>query len=406
MPDSPRVLMFGWEFPPHNSGGLGTACFGICQAMNRQNVDLIFVLPRSQAVPSGQFQFVFAGLENIKFEAVNSPIFPYITSQLYAENSIREGNQIYGATLFDEVIAYGQKAASIAGSYSYDIIHAHDWLAFPAGLMAKKISGKPLIVHVHATEFDRGGGNAVNQQVYNIEKEGMEKADGIIAVSQRTKDMIVRHYGVESNKIKVVYNGSDTGETVLTSIKLKSLKQAGKKIILFLGRITLQKGPDYFIETANKVLARRTDVCFLIAGSGDMEYALIRQVAKLGLSDKILFVGFARDADLQALYQAADLYILPSVSEPFGLTPLEALSCGTPVLVSFQSGVSEVLSHALKADFWDTDEMANKIISLLDNPALASTLSQYGKEEAKKLTWDKSVLSYLDFYKKVLVGTY
>lgn len=394
--------MFGWEFPPQNSGGLGTACFGICKAMARQQVEMIFVLPRRQPVAGNNLPLVFAGLEEIRFETVDTLLYPYVTDQSYAEHyqDIEPGP--YGPTLFDEVIAYGKRARSIARKHSFDIIHAHDWLSFPAGLAAKRISGKPLIIHVHATEFDRSGGAGVNEKVYAIEREGMEQADGIIAISHWTKNIIIKHYGIPEEKIRVVHNGIDSDDIVLIPESLHQLKRVGKKMILFLGRITLQKGPDYFLAAAARVLELRDDVFFVVAGSGDMERAMIRRAAELGIADRVLFAGFLRGAEAQAMYQAADLFVMPSVSEPFGLTPLESLVVGTPVLVSKQSGVSEVLHHAIKADFWDIDEMTNKMVALLREPALSKTLTENGHREALSLTWDRSVAGYVDYYKTIL----
>lgn len=396
-----KVLMFGWEFPPHNSGGLGTACLGICRAMLRTDVDLTFVLPRKMSIESGSIKIKFAGLEKIKFTAVNSTLYPYVTSNSY-QNITGIENSIYGSSLLQEVLAYGQRAKVIAMKEDFDIIHAHDWLSFPAGIEAKKVSGKPLVVHVHATEFDRSGGGGVNQSVYEIEKRGMEEADGIIAISHWTKNIIMKNYGISEEKIRVVHNGIETDGFSNLGGYLNNLKKSGKKMILFVGRITLQKGPDYFIETARRVLEMRPNVFFVVAGSGDMEQQMISRVAELGLSDKIIFAGFMRGGELNALYQAADLYVLPSVSEPFGLTPLESLVNKTPVLVSRQSGVSEVLTNALKADFWDIDDMSDKIISLVDNPALYQTLKENGHKEVQNITWHKSVAGYIDFYKNLL----
>jgi len=395
-----KVLMFGWEFPPHNSGGLGTACLGICRAMNSYDVDLTFVLPRKIPVSSENIKIRFAGLEKIKFSIINSNLYPYVTSSLYQKEQL--GGGVYGNTLLEEVLAYGRRAGVLALDYDFDIIHAHDWLAFPAGLEAKRVSGKPLVVHVHATEFDRSGGSGVNQAVYEIEKKGMEGADGIIAISYWTKNIITKHYGIPEEKIRVVHNGIETDGYVDLSHRLAHLKEKGKKIVLFVGRITLQKGPDYFIQTAKRVLELRPDIYFVVAGSGDMERQMIEQVARFGLSDKVIFAGFMRGEDLNAIYQIADLYVLPSVSEPFGLTPLESLVNKTPVLVSKQSGVSEVLTSALKADFWDIDDMSDKIISLIDNPALYKTLRENGHQEVQKITWRRSVGGYIDFYKDLL----
>ena len=309
---------------------------------------------------------------------------------------------VYGGNLIDEVRRYGAYAGELAKRRSFDIIHAHDWLSFPAGLAAKRVSGKPLVVHVHATEFDRTGGTGVNQEVYKIEREGMHLADAIVAVSQWTKNLIVKHYGVAPEKVTVVHNGIDAGDYRPLPDRLAALKRAGEKIVLFVGRITLQKGPDYFIRAARRVLELEPKTYFIVAGSGDMEGQTLREAAALGIADRVIFTGFVRGQELDALYQSADLYVLPSVSEPFGITPLESLVNGTPVIVSYQSGVAEVLRHALKVDFWDTEELANQIIAVLRHPALYQTLKQYGGEEVKKVTWTAAAAKCLDLYHRLL----
>jgi glycosyltransferase involved in cell wall biosynthesis len=270
---------------------------------------------------------------------------------------------------------------------------------------AKKATGKPLIVHVHATEFDRTGGTGVNQQVYDIERAGMHAADAVIAVSQWTKNIVVNHYGVSPDKITVVHNGIDVGDVKPVPSRVQALKDAGNKIVLFVGRITMQKGPDYFIRAAKRVLEFRPNTIFLVSGSGDMERQMIRQAAAEGISDKVFFVGFLRGEELDSIYQSADLYVMPSISEPFGITPLEALANGTPVLISRQSGVAEVLNHALKTDFWDIDDTADKIISTLDHPCLHESLKVNGGREVAKNTWAVAAGKCLDVYGRLVVGT-
>jgi glycosyltransferase involved in cell wall biosynthesis len=267
-------------------------------------------------------------------------------------------------------------------------------LSFGAGLEAKRISGKPLVVHVHATEFDRcGGSNGVNNEVYELERVGMEDADCVIAVSQLTKDTITRYYGIPAEKVIVVHNGIDDltfpyRET--KSTRLKALKDRGYKIVLFVGRITLQKGPDYFIRAAKRVLEYNPKIIFLLAGSGDMERQVMNEAAYYKIADKMLFPGFLRGDDLADAYSVADLYIMPSVSEPFGITPLEAMRVGTPVIISKQSGVSEVVEHALKVDYWDIEEMASKILAVVGYPALHQSLRENGLREVEGINWDKA----------------
>ncbi len=395
-----KVLMFGWEFPPHNSGGLGTACFGLTRALSR-DAEVVFVLPKKVPIISDFAKMVFANIGNIKIKEIDSLLYPYITGESYGEEYQMHHDSVYGVSLMEEVKRYARKAGAIALSENCDIIHAHDWLAYLAGIEAKKATGKPLVVHVHATEFDRTGGNGVNQQVYEIECAGLAAADAIVAVSQWTKDILVSKYGVSPEKVTVVHNGIDFEDIKKLPSRLKELKDAGNKIVIFVGRITLQKGPDYFIRAAKRVLEYRPETMFVVSGSGDMEYQMIRQAASEGISDKVFFAGFLRGDDLNALYQEADLYIMPSISEPFGITPLESLANGTPVLISNQSGVSEVLNHALKADFWDIDDMADKIISTLDHPSLSENLCKNGYQEAKKNSWSVASSKCLKLYGKL-----
>lgn len=382
--------MFGWEFPPHHSGGLGVACYGLTRAMNQLGNEVTFVMPKKLAVGAPWAKFVFADMPTVQMRAIDSIITPYVTStksRVWSET----GQTTYGQDLMSEVLRYSAAAAQIAQEESFDVIYAHDWLSFGAGLVAKEKTGKPLVVHVHATEFDRSGGaSGVNPFVYDIEKEGMQKADAVIAVSDFTRDLVSREYGVPSQKIRVVHNGIDEAtlpKGVDSLPRMRQLKKSGAKIVLFLGRITLQKGPDYFIRVARRVIERDPNVLFIMSGSGDMEAQMMRLAAELGVSDKVLFTGFVSGAERHEMYKVADLFVMPSISEPFGITTLEAMKLGVPVLVSRQSGIAEAVSHALKVDFWDIDEMANKILTLVGHPALAHTLIQNASLEADRLTW-------------------
>jgi len=396
--------MFGWEFPPHNSGGLGTACFGLTRALSRDS-DVVFVLPKKSAVDDKYVKMVFANQNSIDLKYVDTILKAYVTEQQYFDERYTHTDEVYGLSLMEEVKRYARKAGTIARKAKCDVIHAHDWLAYLAGMEAKKATGKPLIVHVHATEFDRTGGTGVNQQVYDIERAGMHAADAVIAVSQWTKNIVVNHYGVSPDKITVVHNGIDVGDVKPVPSRVQALKDAGNKIVLFVGRITMQKGPDYFIRAAKRVLEFRPNTIFLVSGSGDMERQMIRQAAAEGISDKVFFVGFLRGEELDSIYQSADLYVMPSISEPFGITPLEALANGTPVLISRQSGVAEVLNHALKTDFWDIDDTADKIISTLDHPCLHESLKVNGGREVAKNTWAVAAGKCLDVYGRLVVGT-
>lgn len=399
-----RVLMFGWEFPPHNSGGLGTACFGLTRALAGRNTEVIFVLPKKVGVRTSFAKIVFADNRHISFHEVESVLRPYVTSEGYVREEDRFIGDIYGKSLFEEVRRYARRAREIAQKEHFDIIHAHDWLSFLAGLAAKEVSGKPLILHVHATEFDRTGGQGVNQQVYDIERMALHRADGIIAVSDFTKQKLIERYDVSANRIEVVHNGIDECDYANIPDRLAELKKDGQKIVLFAGRITIQKGPEYFIRAAKHVLEHNPNVLFLVAGSGDMERQMMLEAAHLGISDHVIFVGFLRGDDLNAVYKAADLFVMPSVSEPFGITPLESIIAGSPVLISRQSGVSEVLTHALKTDFWDTEDMANKILGVVTHRSLWQTLWGNSREEVKKVTWDAASKKCIDYYARILCG--
>ncbi len=391
--------MYGWEFPPHNSGGLGTACLGLTRALSAQGAKITFVLPKELSINASFLKLTYAGVE-ADLLAVPSKLYPYITAEGYTEDA----SGIYGPTLIDEVYRYGEIAGEIAQSEPHDVIHAHDWLSFPAGMSAKAVSDRPLIAHVHATEFDRTGGEGVNDEVYAIEKKGMEAADTIIAVSDRTKDMITHHYGIKDSKIKTVHNGiAASDHMVATDQHIHALKLAGFKIVLFVGRITLQKGPDYFIHLAKKILEQEPKTYCIVAGSGDMQGQIMQQAAAYGISDRVLFAGFARGADLSSLYTWADVYVLPSVSEPFGITPLEAAMHGVPVVVSKQSGVAEVLHHSVKVDFWDTDLMAEEVVKILRNKAHRLALVNGAHEDLKSLTWDRAAMKCLDVYRGLLL---
>lgn len=380
--------MFGWEFPPHNSGGLGVACQGISRALTKLGTELVFVLPR-EVDTNESFKFVFAESGNSKNYSVNSLLTPYVTSPGYSVLRKANDNSIYGKNLFSEVLRYALNAKEIALKEDFDVIHAHDWLSFLAGIEAKKVSQMPLVVHVHATEFDRGGGN-INPEVYEIEKAGMEAADRVVTVSEYTKNIVTHNYGIDPSKIVVVHNGIDAvdyPEKEEDDLGLNELKKQGYKIVLFLGRITLQKGPDYFLRAAEKILRYSPKTMFVVVGSGDMEGQMMEEASQMGISGNFLFAGFLRDAARSRIYHSADAYVMPSVSEPFGITALESLLHGTPVVMSRQSGASEVVLHAMKTDFWDTDEMADQILSILENPSMKEEMGKNGEREALSCSW-------------------
>ena len=408
--------MFGWEFPPYNKGGLGTACLGLTKGLAKNDVDVTFVIPkapRGMKAQHGHVDILVAnnikGSGNVQFQEIKTLLAPYVTEQEYLRRYAASGklqeedadgdDEVYGKDIYSEVVRYANRAFIIASNMDFDIIHAHDWMTYKAGIAAKNVSGKPLVVHIHATEFDRTGGNGVNQGVYDIEREGFHAADRILAVSQFTKNTVVQHYGVPPERVEVVHNAVEFPDE---RIEHSSRLSETDGIVLFLGRLTLQKGPDYFVEAAKKVLDYRPNTTFVIAGSGDMETRTISRCAELGISSKVLFTGFLRGKDIDRAYSMADLYVMPSVSEPFGITPLEALRNGTPVLISRQSGVSEVVNHALKCDFWDIDQMTNKMLAVLQYKSLHHELSQNGNREVMRMSWNTAASKCVDVYHRLI----
>lgn len=424
-----RVFMLGWEFPPFISGGLGTACYGLTKAMSGLGTEILFVLPRPVTSPfsthvkllspragspleSPVTEFRLDEFEHVSFRAIQSKMGdPYARPQKTKADAARRAKGLvteeeaadapestgtaptmgeptkgdhYGGDMFAEIQRYATLASEIARHEEFDVVHAHDWMTFPAGLAVAGIKGVPLVVHVHSTEFDRSGVN-VDTRIYDIERRGMHGAMKIIAVSILTKNIVAHHYGIEPEKVEVVYNAVEINGNGFDEEKYKIHKD--EKIVLFLGRITMQKGPEYFLAAAKKVLEVMDNVKFVMAGSGDMIRRTIEMAAAMGIGHKVLFTGFLRGPDVERVFKMADLYVMPSVSEPFGIAPLEAMSHDVPVIVSKQSGVSEILNHALKVDFWDVNEMANKIVAVLRHPPLASTLRQHGSFDVRKRTW-------------------
>ncbi len=403
-----KVLMFGWEFPPFNSGGLGTACYGLTKGLAANDIEVTFVVP---SAPNDfnveHLRMIIAerypGVKAIKIRKVPSLLAAYKSSEEYEEGYARmseNDKRNYGRNIYEEAERYAEHAKVIAANEDFDIIHAHDWMSFKAGVKAKEISKKPLVVHIHATEFDRTAGYC-NQHIYDIERMGFHMADRIITVSNFTKNKVITSYGISPEKIEVVHNAVEFYQNRYAE-ELFRLKRH-YKIVLFLGRITIQKGPDWFLYAAKRVLDFNDKVKFIIAGSGDMEARIIEKAAELGIAEHVLFAGFVPDNMLDAMYQLADLYVMPSVSEPFGITPLEAIRNGTPAIISKQSGVSEVLENCVKVDFWDTHLMADKITELLKNRKNYNELRKKGIEEVKRMRWVDSARKCADIYKRVLM---
>lgn len=471
-----KVLMFGWEFPPHISGGLGTACHGLTNSLSKENIDVLFVVPKLHGEESAdRANFINASeipiesknnLEeylstsknpdvrdalynviqkgNVKHIEVPSTLSPYRALQFGERSSgiehwnyriessasqketrkkkekkssstessrpSREEKKTgkknervlapykfsgsYGPDLLDEVKRYAQVGASIAQQFEFDVIHAHDWMTYLAGIAAKKVSGKPLVVHVHATEHDRSGEN-VDQSVYAIEHHGMAEADKVVTVSEWTKKIAMSKYNVPEEKIEVVHNGIIPK---IPSARLFSPPPIGSHIVTFLGRITHQKGPMYFVEAARRVLDHVPDAHFIVAGSGDLLPLMIERIAQLRMSSHFHFTGFLKGKDIDKVWSMSSVYVMPSVSEPFGIAPLEAIQAGVPVIISNQSGVAEIMPHAIKVNFWDSNELAGAICSVLRYKSLSNTLRKNSTEEISGLTWNNAAKKITQLY--------
>lgn len=427
--------MFGWEFPPHIAGGLGTACYGMTRGLARNGVDVTFVVPHAYGDEDQRFTHVLNAsevealygstgsgaddiLEKMSFIHIDSNMVPYISPeeyQSYHEQYVKSGQRTwsttdawkqrytfsgkYGANLMEEVARYAVVAAQVARDLEgqFDVIHAHDWLTYYAGIAAKRISGKPLVVHMHATEFDRSGEN-INRRVYAIEKAGMQAADRVIAVSELTRRIVIGKYGIPAEKVVTVHNAVRFGESE-DAVPERAVKD---KVVTFLGRITYQKGPDYFVEAAAKVLQRVPDVRFVMAGSGDLMNHVVRRVAQLGIADRFHFTGFLKGGEVQRMFRLSDVYVMPSVSEPFGISPLEAMRSGVPVIISRQSGVAEVLDYAIKVNYWDVDALADAIYGLLTYPALGRMFASKGLEEVTGLKWTNAAAKIKTVYETVV----
>jgi glycogen synthase len=418
-----RILMFGWEFPPRMSGGLGTACYGMTAALAGLGHRITFVLPRDGEAAAAPFLDLVSAsgipvsdadrddgtealLRHLTLRPLPFLLHPYLDTGHYRTLYLSEGKRfpetanVYGPDLIAEVIRYGRAGGVLARTLSFDIVHAHDWMTIPASLLARRISGRPLVLHIHSLEYDRSGEN-VNGEICAIEQEGLEKADRIIAVSHRTKRMIAERYAILPEKISVVHNAVTRTEARQA---YRTERPGERKMVLFLGRITFQKGPDYFVEAAAKVLNVLPDVTFVMAGAGDMMGRMIERVGELGIGDRFHFTGFLQGEEIERIFSLSDLYVMPSVSEPFGISPLEAMSYDVPVILSRQSGVSEILKHALKVDFWDVQEMAAKIIAVLKHPVLAGAMAEKAREELRKIRWEAAARRIAAVYREAAPG--
>lgn len=423
--------MFGWEFPPHISGGLGTASYGLTKGLSSiEEIEVTFVVPKAygdedqsaiRLIGAGDISIIRKQIDiegfrkKMEFLEVKSGIVPYVDPEDYWRLTEKEVSgeyrfvQVddegkmqfsgkYGTDLLTEIANYAVVSSVIAEEMKFDLIHAHDWLAYPAGIAAKEASGKPLVIHVHATDFDRSGGK-VNPDVYAIEKRGMDVADRIITVSNLTRNTVIEKYHIDPAKVITIYNAV---EPVVEKESSWFRKGMDEKIVTFLGRITMQKGPEYFISAAHRVLQKMNNVRFVMAGSGDLMNKMISHAATLKIMDKFHFTGFLKGNDVFQMLHLSDVYIMPSVSEPFGISPLEAMQSNVPVIISRQSGVAEILTHAVKVDYWDINAMADAIYGILKYPALSKVFIKFGKQEVDDLKWENSALKVREVYRSAL----
>lgn len=463
-----KVLMLGWEYPPHIAGGLGRACEGLSTSLAGRGVSIHFVVPHLFGGEKAEHMTLMDSRDSTRvltnvwstnplemptrtkirqpsesISTVRVPAFlsPYWSPERFRQEIVKRNvptvrssrrnlrtdefvralveGEVYGVDLsalfveelnlplnngvhygndiFEEVERFTANVVSLMANEKFDVIHAHDWMTFPAGVALSEITGRPLVVHIHSLEYDRSG-IFVNDQINEIERFGVRCADRVIAVSYFTQRAIERHHAVSRDKIFVVHNGVYPKEAVDT---YRVTKTWPRHVVLFLGRVTFQKGPDYFVEVATRVVPHVPDVLFVLAGSGDMLDSLKQRVKELNLADHFLFPGFLKGEEVEEMFSVADLYVMPSVSEPFGLSALEAINFNTPVIISKQSGVAEVLDHALKADFWDIDRLADLIINGLLHDELREDLVTMAKEEVRKLHWDAAANKTIEVYQSV-----
>lgn len=424
--------MFGWEFPPHIAGGLGTACEGIVKGLAYNGVETLFVMPSasgdedqsattiinaSDVAVDTASSTVDEFLDKVKFVHIGTNMIPYVGpeefSSIVEEERRRQSEDFriqygmkykfsgkYGTNLMEEVARYAMVGGTIAMQHKdeFDIIHAHDWLTYLAGIAAKELTGKPLVVHVHATSYDRGDEKHIDTRILDIETRGMLAADRVVTVSNLTRSIVINKYHIDPSKVVTVHNAVDFSGRENLSVE-RGVKD---KVVTFLGRITFQKGPEYFIEAAAKVLKRTDNVRFVMAGSGDMMNRCIKYVARLGISDRFHFTGFLRGKDVQKMFALSDVYIMPSVSEPFGISPLEAMRTNVPSIISHQSGAAEILKYAFKVDFWDVDAMADCIFGLLKYPALSSFAAKQGYDEVNRLKWNVATAKLKTIYESLI----
>lgn len=417
-----KALMFGWEFPPHILGGLGTASYGLVKGMwECGDMDITFVIPKPHGDEDTSFaRIIGAGNTPVAWRDVDydyvknrygycmePELYFHLRNHIYADFNYLNTNDLgciefsgrYPDNLIEEINNYSIVAGVIARATQFDIIHSHDWLTYPAGIHAKQVTGKPLVIHVHATDFDRSRGN-VNPTVFAIERDGMLNADHIMCVSDLTRKTVIEKYHIDPAKVSTVHNAVTPLSDEIKAIEMP--RNTKDKVVTFLGRITMQKGPEYFVEAAARVLQKSRHVRFVMAGSGDMMNQMIDLVAARGISDKFHFPGFQRGKQVYEMLKASDVYMMPSVSEPFGISPLEAMQVGVPSIISKQSGCAEILENVIKTDYWDIDAMADAIYSITHNQALYDHLRIEGETEVNEIKWKYAGQKVIDIYRKVL----
>ncbi len=415
-----KVLMFGWEFPPKIYGGLAVASYGITKGLSQQgDVEIKFCMPK----PTGQeenflkiinMSQVPVAWRDVQYDQIKDQMIGHTAEDYYRyrDHIYADFNNLgvnymgclefaggYPGNLQQEINNFSIIAGVVARSEDFDIIHAHDWLTFPAGIHAKQVSGKPLCIHVHATDFDRSRGK-VNPTVYSIEKDGMDNADCIMCVSELTRQTVINNYGQDPRKCVAMHNAVyPLSDDIKAIVPHKNPKE---KIVTYLGRITMQKGPEYFVEAAALVLQRTKNVRFCMAGSGDMLEAMIKLAAQRGIADRFHFPGFQRGREVYECYKNSDVFVMPSVSEPFGIAPLEAMQCGCPSIISKQSGCGEILDKVIKVDYWDIHAMADAIYSICTNESLYNYLRVEGMKEVDGITWEKVGRRIRNCYDKLI----
>lgn len=397
-----KILMLGWELPPHNSGGLGVACLNLTRALANQGANIDFVIPYTADHPDIDFMHVLSatGLDPIYRYGGGA----YASMQLF-EKSIPTSDHTENISIREVQQEYCHYVSNYLKTHHPDLVHAHDWLTYEAGILAKKQYDRPLIAHVHATEFDRAGMHTGNPLIHEIEQEGLMLADRIIAVSETTKRIIHEKYHIPLNKIEVVYNSLDQDYEKSSYIfddrtynYIKHLKASGYTIVSTVGRFTIQKGLPNLMRAARLAIDKNPKLAFIFAGDGEEKNELINLSADLGIAENVIFTGFIRGQKLRDIYSVSDIFVMSSVSEPFGLTALEAAHHGDVLILTHQSGVSEIIWSALKYDFWDERKLADEILAVASSPALSNSLRDNVRQEYRQISWDKVAKKCLKIY--------